>query len=331
MLMTWKCALVDIPYGGAKGAIRCDPAQLSVGELERLTRRYASEIAPLIGPDKDILAPDMNTGEREMAWIMDTYSTAMGHAVGASVTGKPIIVGGTAPRRAATGAGVVTCLRRAVALAGLPTPVRVAISGYGNVGRAVAERLAGDPEVLVVGVADVHGGRWDPAGLAIDALGRHLDGGGTVADAPVGQPVPRDEVLELDCDVLVPCSVAGVLHEGNAARVRARVVVEGANGPTSAAADALLAARGVMVVPDILANAGGVIVSYFEWVQGLQAMAWSSREVGDRLEQRLTVALEAVVVCAAEHEVDLRTGALCLAVQRVVDAHRARGLYPEQR
>ena len=328
MLMTWKCALVDLPYGGAKGAIRCDPAQLSVAELERLTRRYAMEIAPLIGPDKDILAPDMNTGEREMAWIMDTYSTVMGHPVGASVTGKPVVVGGTAPRKAATGAGIVTCLRRAVTLAGLAPPVRVAISGYGNVGRAVAQLLAGDPDMVVVAVADADGGRWDPDGLAIAALGEHLDAGGALADAPVGEAVARDDVLTVDCDVLVPCAVAGVLDEENAGAVRARIVVEGANGPTTALADAILAQRGVMVVPDILANAGGVIVSYFEWVQGLQAMSWSAAEVAERLEARLVTALESVVEVAREHGVDLRTGALCLAVQRVVDTHRARGLYP---
>jgi len=328
MLMTWKCALVDLPYGGAKGAIRCDPAELSAAELERLTRRYASEIAPLIGPDKDILAPDMNTGEREMAWIMDTYSTAMGHPVGASVTGKPTIVGGTAPRRAATGAGIVTCLRRAATLAGQAPPVRVAISGYGNVGRTVAELLAGDPDMRVVAVADAGGGRVDPDGLAIATLGEWLDAGGALADAPVGAPTDREAVLVADCDVLVPCAVAGVLDEGNADDVRARVVVEGANGPTTAAADAILAERGVMVVPDILANAGGVIVSYFEWVQGLQAMSWPATEVAERLEARLVAALEAVVACAAAYGVDLRTGALCLAVQRVVDAHRARGLYP---
>ncbi|MBB4662011.1 Glu/Leu/Phe/Val family dehydrogenase [Conexibacter arvalis] len=328
MWMTWKCAVVDIPYGGGKGAIVCDPAELSLGERERMTRRYASEIAPLIGPDRDILAPDMNTGEREMAWIMDTYSSVAGHPVGASVTGKPVIVGGSGPRRAATASGVVVCLREAVRIAGLRGPVRVAVSGYGNVGRLVAELLADDPEIAVVGIADVAGARYAADGLPIAAIGAELDAGTPLAEVPFGEPMPRDALLEADCDVLVPCAVSGVLDEHNAERVRARIVVEGANGPTTELADELLAASGVTVVPDILANAGGVVVSYYEWVQALQAMPWSDEEVATRLEGRMAAAFGQVRALALEYDVSLRRAALCLAVRRVADAHLARGLYP---
>lgn len=328
MLMTWKCALVDIPFGGAKGGVRCDPPTMSVGELERMTRRYASEIGPLIGPDRDILAPDINTGEREMAWIMDTFSTVAGHAVGAAVTGKPLTVGGTGPRRAATGAGVVACLKAAAEHLDMPAPVRVVVAGYGNVGRTVAELLADDETFRVVGVSDVTGGRHDPAGLSVEAIGRALDAGTSVGAVPVGESVDRAATLQLDCDVLVPCAVSGVIHAGNARDVRARLVVEGANGPTTPEADRVLADAGVQVVPDILANAGGVVVSYYEWVQGLQAYPFTDEQVSTGLHQRMSTALTDTFVMADVHHVSLRDAALCLAVRRVAKAHLARGLYP---
>ncbi len=328
MLMSWKCALVDVPFGGAKGAIRCDPAQLSLAERERLTRRYASELLPVIGPNRDILAPDINTGEREMGWIMDTYSAVHGHPVGTCVTGKPVIVGGSSARRSATGLGVATVLRTAARRQRLGDPLRVAIAGYGNVGRTVAELLAADDDVRIVAVSDVAGARHDPRGLDVATLGRALDGGATVADAPTGEPCARDALLEIDCDVLVPAAVGGQLHAGNADHVRARVIVEGANGPTTREADAILHDRGVVVVPDILANAGGVVASYFEWVQGVQAMPWLGRDVSERLVERLEAAFDDVVAHAERRGCTLRDAALGIGVRRVVDAHVARGLYP---
>ncbi len=326
MLMTWKCALVDLPFGGAKGAVRCDPAQLSTAELERLTRRYAAEIMPLIGPGRDVMAPDLNTGEREMAWIMDTYSTATGYAVAASVTGKPVVVGGSRQRGSATGVGVAECVRLAAARLGLRAPVRVAVAGYGNVGRAAAEALAADDDVAIVGIGDVGGARVDPAGLPVDAVGAALAAGATVAELPYGEPCGRDELLVCECDVLIPAAVAGVLHAGNADAVQARVVVEGANGPTTPAADAILADRGIAVVPDLLANAGGVIVSWFEWAEGLHAV--SQGRAQEPMLDKLRAAFAEVAHEADRAGVGLRDAALCLAVRRVAETHEARGLYP---
>lgn len=328
MLMTWKCALVDIPFGGAKGGIRCDPSTMTLAERERMTRRYASEIAPLIGPDRDIMAPDMNTGEREMAWIMDTYSTALGYTVGPSVTGKPVAVGGSPQRRGATGAGMAECVRLAADLAGLPSPVRIAVAGYGNVGRTTAELLTADPRFVLVGLSDVSGARYAADGLSPAEIGAELDAGRSVSELAGGDPLDRDALLTCDCDVLVPASVPAVLHAGNAAEILARIVVEGANGPITRDADELLAARGVTVVPDILANAGGVIVSYFEWAQGLQAMPWTPAWVSERMVEMMRAAFRAVVDESEQRGLPLRDAALCLGVQRVADAHGARGLYP---
>jgi glutamate dehydrogenase (NAD(P)+) len=330
MLMSWKCALVDLPFGGAKGAIRCDPGDFTLGERERLTRRYASEIAPIIGPNRDILAPDVNTSEREMGWIMDTYSALHGHAIGTCVTGKPVLVGGSANRRSATGLGVVTCVRAAVRDderlgAG---PVRVAIAGFGNVGRTVAELLFDDERFRVVGVSDVTGARYDARGLAVDALARHVDETGGVAGAACGEELTVEELLEADCDVLVPAAIGGVLRAANAGRVRARLVVEGANAPTTQEGYELLGDRGVTIVPDILANAGGVIGSYFEWVQGLQAMPWLGGDASERLVSRMEAAFDEVVAHARARELDLRGAALSIAVRRVADTHAVRGLYP---
>lgn len=328
MVMTWKTALVDIPFGGAKGAIRCDPGTLSLGERERLTRRYANEIMPVIGPERDVLAPDMNTGEREMAWIMDTYATARGHAGGACVTGKPLIVGGARERRSATGIGVAECVRLAARELGLMPPIRVAVAGYGNVGRTAAELLAADPDYMLVGASDVLGARHDGTGLDVDELRGAVEAGEGIGAASTGHRIARDELLELPCDVLIPAAVGGVIHEGNADALRARIVVEGANCPTTAGADAMLLERGLLVVPDLLANSGGVIASHFEWVQALGGMSSPDTDAAERLVQRIHSAFAATAAFAQRSEIGLRDAAMCIAVRRVAEAHLARGLYP---
>jgi glutamate dehydrogenase (NAD(P)+) len=328
MLMTWKCALVEVPFGGAKGGVRCDPHRLSLGELERLTRRYASELAPLIGPTRDVLAPDLNTGEREMAWIMDTYSAMVGSPVGTCVTGKPVVVGGSAERRSATGVGVAHCVKVAATRFGLEPPVRVAIAGFGNVGETVAKLLAEEDGFMVVGISDLSGGRYQEGGLPVRRLATEAERAGGVGVTEIGEPISRGELLEAPCDVLVPAAISRVLRADNAGRIQARAVVEAANGPTTAAADRILAERGVQIVPDILANAGGVIASYFEWAQGLQPLSWPARDVAESLAGRLDAAFEDVADFGEAHEVNLRDAALCVGVRRVADAHLARGLYP---
>jgi glutamate dehydrogenase (NAD(P)+) len=329
MNMTWKCALVDIPYGGAKGGVRCDPRELSEHELERMTRRYASEIMPLIGVGRDVLAPDIGTSEREMAWIMDTYNAALGMTLGAPVTGKPVVVGGSTGRRRATGYGVAECVKLAIGLDGLTPPVRVAIAGYGEVGRVAAETLAADPGYFrIVAIGDVSGGRHDPDGLDIAAAGRHVDGGNPLADLDVGDALTAEEVLEVPCDVLIPAAVGGVINENNADAVQASMVVEGANGPTTVAADQSLAERGVNVIPDILANAGGVIASHLESVQNVQGSPWTPAETYAGVQQRLQGAFAAACEIAGQQDVGLREAALCLAIGRVATAHRTLGLYP---
>jgi glutamate dehydrogenase (NAD(P)+) len=324
MLMSWKCALVEIPYGGAKGAVRCDPAVLSSGELERLTRRYAHEISPVIGPGLDVLAPDVGTGEREMAWIMDTCSTLGGRAAEGWVTGKPVLVGGAPGRRSATAVGVIECVAAAVEVSELRAPVRVVVSGYGNVGRICAELIARTDGYLLVGAGDVTGGRYAAGGLDVAELGRAQDADEGIAGADTGEAISLEDLLECDCDVLVPAAVAGVLGEANADRVRARIVVEGANGPTTAAADAILEASGVMVVPDILANAGGVVASHLE----LYGQAVSDPAATDALVGYLRRAFDLVRVRARRQGRSLREAALCVGVERVAQAHLARGLYP---
>jgi glutamate dehydrogenase (NAD(P)+) len=329
MGMTWKCALVDIPYGGAKGGIRVDPRALSDMELERMTRRYASEIMPLIGPGRDVLAPDIGTSGREMAWILDTYNTALGMMSGAAVTGKPVVIGGSAGRRRATGFGVAECVKLAAERAGLTAPVRVAISGYGDVGRVAAETLdeSGD-EFLIVAIGDVSGGPCDPGGLDVHTAGRYLDEGGTLAELGAGDRLTPEELLEVDCDVLIPAAVGGVINEGNADRIAASLVVEGANGPTTHEADARLVERGVTVVPDILANAGGVIASHLESVQGAQGLTWEPQETYRGVTRRLEAAFGATCDFADGGSMPLREAALCLAIDRVATTHRTLGLYP---
>jgi glutamate dehydrogenase (NAD(P)+) len=328
MWMTWKCALVDVPYGGAKGGVRLDPRRYSTAELERVTRRYTSELSPVLGPDQDIPAPDIGTNEQTMAWIMDTYSVAQGHTVLGTVTGKPLALGGSAGRAGATSRGVALVALEALATAGVdPAKATAAVQGFGKVGRDTVRFLT-EAGVRVVAVSDQYGGVHDPRGIAFDRLARHSDATGSVTDLPGADAIDREVVLELDVDLLVPAAVEGVIHSGNASRIAARVVVEGANGPTTAAADEILDERGVVVVPDILANSGGVIVSYFEWVQASQAYWWSEQIVDDRLQSKIVDAWQQVRAFAGNRGLPLRDAAMVLAVKRVADAHQLRGLYP---
>ncbi|HEY2173675.1 MAG TPA: Glu/Leu/Phe/Val dehydrogenase [Mycobacteriales bacterium] len=329
MWMTWKCALIGIPYGGAKGGVAVDPKALSRNELERVTRRYASEIMPVVGPEKDIPAPDVGTDEQTMAWFMDTYSTHSGYTVTGVVTGKPTPVGGSQGRGGATSRGVMFSAFCALRDAGIdPQDVTVAVQGFGKVG-GLAAQLLHDAGCTVVAVSDLGGGAYDPGGLDPISLVRHLRSG---ADSVVGFPgtdtITNAELLALDVDLLVPAALEGVLHDGNADQVKARFVVEAANGPTTPDADAILSDLGVFVVPDILANAGGVAVSYFEWVQDLQAYFWSEDEVNDRLKVLIERSYADVSSLAAERKVSMRTAAQMIGVGRVADAHRTRGLYP---
>jgi len=329
MWMTWKCALMGIPYGGAKGGVAVDPRQLSRNELERVTRRYTGEIMPFIGPDKDIPAPDVGTDEQTMAWMMDTYSAHTGYTVTGVVTGKPVSIGGSLGRGGATSQGVMHATFSALEQDGVdPRGATVAVQGFGKVGGLAAQYLH-DAGCNVVAVSDVQGGVHLGRGLDPAALIAHLrEGAESIVGAPGTDAISNDELLGLDVDVLVPAALEGVLHEGNAAGVRARYVVEGANGPTTPDADAVLEDNGVVVVPDILANAGGVAVSYFEWVQDLQAYFWSEDEVGDRLEQLMRRTYAEVSTVARERGMSLRGAAHLIAVGRVADAHRTRGLYP---
>jgi glutamate dehydrogenase (NAD(P)+) len=328
MWMTWKCALANLPYGGAKGGITIQPRDHTRTELERLTRRYASEIFPIIGPERDIPAPDVGTDENTMAWIMDTYSVASGYTVPGVVTGKPLQLGGSQGRASATSRGVTHVALAALEMAGIAQRgARVAVQGMGKVGRDTARFLAA-AGLRVVAVSDQFGAVQNAAGIDVDAVCRHLDSTGSIVGAPGSDAFERDELLELDVDLLVPAALEGAIHEGNVDRIRARVIVEGANGPTTTQADRVLNERGVLVVPDILANAGGVIVSYFEWVQSNQTYWWSSDEVEARLETRILSAWNEVVRLAADRRLSLRAAAMVLAVGRVAQAHELRGLYP---
>ncbi len=329
MWMTWKCALIGIPYGGAKGGVAVDPRALSRNELERVTRRYASEITPIIGPERDIPAPDVGTDEQTMAWIMDTYSTQAGYTVTGVVTGKPVSIGGSEGRGGATSRGVMFACFSALQEAGVDhRDVKVAVQGFGKVGGLAAQYLH-DAGCTVVAVSDVGGGIYNAGGLDPAALIKHLKSGAeTVVGYPGTDTITNSELLELDVDVLVPAALEGVIHEGNAAKIKARFVIEGANGPTTPDGDAILEDRGVVVVPDILANSGGVAVSYFEWVQDLQAYFWSEDEVNDRLKVLMERAYGEVSTLAHSEGLSLRTAASVIGVGRVADAHRTRGLYP---
>jgi glutamate dehydrogenase (NAD(P)+) len=326
MWMTWKCALLDVPYGGAKGGVTVDPRHYSRTELERITRRYTSEIAPIIGPTQDIPAPDVGTDEQTMAWMMDTYSVGAGHTVLGVVTGKPVALGGSLGRAMATSRGVVAVAVRALAHQGLQQHgATAAVQGFGKVGRGAA-RLLAQEGLRVVAVSDVEGAVFHEGGLDMPALEEWVDEHGSVVGFPGSTPC--EDLLTLDVDLLVPAAIEGVVHAGNAHDIRAKLIVEGANGPLTGDADKILAEKGILVVPDILANAGGVVVSYFEWVQANQSYWWSEAEVNERLVERMNRTWDSVVAYASGRDLSLRVAATCMAVERVQRAHELRGLYP---
>jgi glutamate dehydrogenase (NAD(P)+) len=328
MWMTWKCAVVNIPYGGAKGGVICDPKQLSLAELERLTRRYTTEIAILLGPDKDIPAPDVGTTPQVMAWIMDTFSMHHGYTVPAVVTGKPVHIGGSRGRNEATARGTSIVVREVVRRQGLDLgEMKVAIQGYGNAG-AIAAQLLRQMGATIVAVSDSRGGIYNPAGLDPDAVLRYKGANGSVVGFPEADRISNPELLELPCDILLPAALENQITAANASRIKARIVAEAANGPTTPEADAILYDRGILVLPDILANAGGVTVSYFEWVQDLQDFFWTEREVNEKLERVMVASYENVQAIAEQRNVHLRTAAYILAVQRVAEAAQTRGIYP---
>jgi glutamate dehydrogenase (NAD(P)+) len=325
MLMTWKCALANLPYGGAKGGIAVDPHTLSLSENERLTRRYTSEILPIIGPEKDIPAPDMGTDERNMAWMMDTYSVNAGFSVPGVVTGKPIVLGGSLGRTSATGDGVAIATMAALKSRGIdPKNARVAIQGFGKVGYWTAVALE-NFGLKIVAISDVQGGVTGFKSVA--DLWNHYKANGNL-DAPGTERITNDELLEFDVDVLIPAALADAITDENATKIKAKIVVEGANAPTTSGGDRVLNDMGILVVPDILANAGGVVVSYFEWVQDNQNYFWSADEVKENLSSIMTRAINDVETMSAEKKVTWRDAALMIGVDRVAEAHRLRGLYP---
>lgn len=325
--MTWKCAVVNIPFGGAKGGVICDPLKMSVGELERVTRRYTSGIISTLGPDSDVPAPDVNTNERVMAWLMDTYSMHVGHTVNAVTTGKPVEMGGSLGRREATGRGVMfTALQ---ALSHLKMEVKgatVAVQGFGNVGSIGAQLLA-EQGCKVIAVSDRTGGWHNPKGIdVVDAM-NYVKKNKTLEGYGKGDPVTNEQLLELPVDVLVPAALENVITTKNAKNIKAKVIVEGANGPTTAAADTILDEKGIFVVPDILANAGGVTVSYFEWVQNRGAYYWDEQTVNDRLKKIMVDSFQSVLKISQQHKVNMRTAAYMVAISRVATVHRLRGIY----
>ncbi len=325
--MTWKCAVVNIPFGGGKGGVICNPVYLSQGELERITRRYTAEIIEFIGPEVDVPAPDMNTNEQTMAWIMDTYSMHKRQTVTAVVTGKPVNLGGSRGRTEATGRGCLLVAQEALKLFGMkPAEARVVIQGFGNVG-GMAARLMARTGFKIVSIIEYDGAVYNPAGLDIEALLLHRKATGSILDFAGGENIDREEAMFLECDILLPAAKENVLHSGNAHRVRAKILCEGANGPTTAQADEILAARNVFVIPDILANAGGVTVSYFEWVQDRQGFFWNEDLVNTRLEEIMVNSFQDVTGLAGRHKVHNRTAAYMLALDRVAFAIKLRGIY----
>jgi glutamate dehydrogenase/leucine dehydrogenase len=332
MWMTWKCAVVGIPYGGAKGGVIVDPRDLTHGELERMARRYFSEISIIIGAQKDIPAPDVNTSAQTMAWFMDTYSMGQGYAVPAIVTGKPVDIGGSEGREKATSRGITYCVREAAKAIKMDLKgATVAIQGFGNVGGNSAPLFA-EMGCKVVAVSDVNGGIHDPKGFDVPALMAHVKQMGSVKGFPGAKEVTNAQLLELKVDILVPAALEGVITKENAPNVDCRILAEGANGPTTPDADAILLQKGVFVIPDVLCNAGGVTASYFEWVQGLQSFFWTEEEVNERLDQIMTKAFHQVhdiwLKEKAKEPLTMRQAAYILAVQRVAEAIRKRGIYP---
>ena len=328
MWMTWKCALSGIPFGGAKGGVVVNPKELSERELERMTRRYTSEIINEIGPEKDIPAPDVGTDGRVMAWIFDTYSMNKGHSVLGVVTGKPLTIGGSLGREEATARGALYCIREAVRKTDLRIPgLRVAVQGFGNVGSYLAKFLAQDG-AQVIAISDSRGGLYNENGIDIEAAWAHKAEAGSLTGLKGAEAISNDDLLLLDCDLLAPCALEQVITAQNADKVKARIICEGANGPVTPTADEILQDRGVLVLPDILANAGGVVVSYFEWVQGLQEYVWKEDEVNAKLNDVITRAFRQTWATYEERETSMRMAAYGLAVQRVAEATTTRGIYP---
>ena len=329
MWMSWKCALTGLPYGGAKGGVACDPHKLSAGELERLTRRYTQEMIPFIGPQVDIMAPDVGTNEQVMAWMMDSYSMHMGHTVPSIVTGKPVGLGGSVGRREATGRGVGYLINRTMDVIGLDAnKATAAVQGYGNVGTVAAFSLA-KYGVKIVAVSDVNGGVCNPKGLDLWKLEKYNSERHTVVGFPEAEPMTNDQLLVTPCDILVPAALERQITRANAAKIQCRILAEAANGPTTPEADVILEERGdVFVLPDVLCNAGGVVVSYFEWVQDLQSFFWTESEVVDKLFRILEGALTQTLNLSRKQKIPMRLAALSLGVRRVQEAKRTRGLFP---
>jgi glutamate dehydrogenase (NAD(P)+) len=329
MWMTWKCALASLPYGGAKGGVTVNPKSLSRDELQRMTRRYAAEIFPLIGPDRDVPAPDVGTDSQVMAWIMDTYSQQVGYASPGVVTGKPLSIGGTRGREDATGRGVVDVTLAAMRHLRLdPSHATVAVQGFGNVGSHTA-RIMQEAGFKVVAVSDVNGGLYNSTGLDIpDLLRRYREEGTPLGKIRSGEWITNEDLLQLPCTVLVPAALSEQITDKNADKLRCRILAEGANGPTTMEADAILAEKGTFVIPDILANSGGVIVSYFEWVQDAQRFGWKSKDIQERLHDIITNAFARTLAFATEHKTSMRMAALMSGIEKVAQAHLHRGLYP---
>jgi glutamate dehydrogenase (NAD(P)+) len=328
MWMTWKCSLMGLPFGGAKGGVICDPKKMSRGELERMTRRFTSEIVNLIGPEKDIPAPDVGTNSAVMAWIFDTFSMNQGHSVLGVVTGKPLTIGGSLGREEATARGALFCLQEALKRKSMPMEgLRIAVQGFGNVGSYFA-KFVSELGATVIAISDSMGGIHTPNGIDVAAAFAHKREGGSISELEGGDKISNEDLVLLDCDVLAPCALEQVITEANAGDVKAKIIVEGANGPTTPAADEILEADGVLMLPDVLANAGGVVVSYFEWVQGLQEYFWKEEEVNQRLNEIVTRAFDETWALREDRNVPMRMAAYGLAVQRVAEATVTRGLYP---
>jgi glutamate dehydrogenase (NAD(P)+) len=328
MWMTWKCATVNLPYGGAKGGVVVDPKQMSMSELERMTRRYTTEISIILGPEKDIPAPDMNTNAQVMAWIMDTLSMHRGYTVPAAVTGKPLNIGGSQGRNEATARGLSFVLRESARHLSMPlNKAKIAIQGFGNVGSNTA-LLLHDMGATIVSVSEADGGIYNPKGISPEAVLAYRAKNGSITTYPEAEPISNADLLELPCDILVPAALENQITSANAERIKARMIGEAANGPVTPDADEILFDKGVFILPDILANAGGVTVSYFEWVQGLQEFFWAEREVNSQLERVMTNAFHSVLRLAQERKVPMRVAAYLLAVDRVAQATVTRGIYP---
>ena len=325
--MTWKCAVVNLPFGGGKGGVVCDPTRMSNSELEKVTRRYTAGIIQTLGPDSDVPAPDVNTNERVMAWVMDTYSMHVGHTVTAVVTGKPVEMGGSLGRREATGRGCMIVAKQALAELGMPVRgTTVAVQGFGNVG-SIAAQLLKLEGCSIVAISDRAGAFYNRGGIDVDAAIAHVQKHRTLDGFVGGDRITNEELLALDVDVLLPAALENVITSKNAASIKAKIICEGANGPTTAGADSILDEKGVFIIPDILANAGGVTVSYFEWVQDRGGYFWDERTVNDRLTQIMVRSFDDVLKMSKQHRVNMRTAAYMLSISRVANVHRLRGIY----